>query len=100
MKALVVYESMFGNTRHIAEAIADGIATVDPHRGRAWLTTQERSISMDVELVVVGAPTHAWGLSRKRTREGAAAGCGQASRSPARVRLGNERRRSRMAARI
>ena len=26
MKALVVYESMFGNTRQIAEAIAPGLA--------------------------------------------------------------------------
>lgn len=71
MKALVVYESMFGNTRHVAEAIADGLR---------WSIPTETALANDpaaldlggVELVVVGAPTHAWGLSRKRTREGAA----------------------------
>ena len=26
MKALVVYESMYGNTRHIAQAIGEGLA--------------------------------------------------------------------------
>ena len=25
MRAIVVFESMYGNTRHIAEAIADGL---------------------------------------------------------------------------
>ena len=29
MKALVVYESMWGNTERVAEAIADGLRRVD-----------------------------------------------------------------------
>ena len=67
MKALVVYESMYGNTRHIATAIADGL--------RSSLTTDlvvvhdADGIDLDdVVLLVVGAPTHAWGLSRFSTR--------------------------------
>lgn len=70
MKALVVYESMYGNTRHIAEAVTDGL--------RSSITTElvlagdTRAVDLDdVQLVVVGAPTHAWGLSRGRTREAA-----------------------------
>ena len=68
MKALVVYESMFGNTRHIAEAIAEGL--------RPSITTElvrardAGDIDLDdVRLVVVGAPTHEHGLSREHTRD-------------------------------
>jgi hypothetical protein len=71
MKALVVYESMYGNTRHIADAIAEGLRWSIPTE--VVLAHDAGSLDLDeVELVVAGAPTHAWGLSRKRTREGAA----------------------------
>ncbi len=71
MKALVVYESMYGNTRHIAEAIAEGLRWSMP----ADVVLARDAIGLDlegVELVVVGGPTHAWGISSKRTRDGAA----------------------------
>jgi Flavodoxin domain len=71
MKALVVYESMFGNTRHVAEAIADGLRRSIPTE--TALAKDPAALDLGgVELVIAGAPTHAWGLSRKRTREGAA----------------------------
>jgi hypothetical protein len=71
MKALVVYESMYGNTRHIAEAIAEGLRCSIP--AEVVLAHDAGALDLDgVELVVAGAPTHAWGLSRRRTREGAA----------------------------
>jgi hypothetical protein len=70
-RAWVVYESMFGNTREVAQAITEGL--------------RERSVEValyevghaparaaDVDLLVVGAPTHALGLSRPGTREDAA----------------------------
>lgn len=71
MKALVVYESMYGNTRHIAQAIAEGLQmSID---AQAMPVGDVRAIDIDnAQLVVVGAPTHAWGLSRRRTREVAA----------------------------
>ncbi|MEP7112452.1 MAG: flavodoxin [Ilumatobacteraceae bacterium] len=72
MKALVVFESMFGNTRHIAEAIADGLRMSIPTEvvlaGDAGATELG-----DVQLVVVGGPTHAWGLVGKRSRAGVVA---------------------------
>ena len=72
MKAIVVFESMYGNTRHIAEAIADGLRWSMPTE--AVLARDAAGMDLvDVELVVVGGPTHAWGLSSKRTREGAKA---------------------------
>lgn len=71
MKALVVYESMYGNTRHIAEAIADGLRSSIPTN--VWLARDAAVADLDqVELVVVGGPTHAWGISTKRTRDAAA----------------------------
>lgn len=66
MKALVVYESLFGNTEVIARAIAAGL------RDRFEVTvadvaTMPRAVGMD--LLVVGGPTHAFGMSRPSTRE-------------------------------
>lgn len=68
MRAVVVYESMFGNTRRIAQAIAEGLGDLDVQVLRSDLATDLRSRTMD--LVVVGAPTHAWGLPRVNTRRG------------------------------
>src|SRR4249919_145715 len=76
MKALVVYESMYGNTRHIAEAVAEGmrpsITTELVHARDAGETDLD-----DVRLVVVGAPTHERGLSREHTRDSAVLDAGR-----------------------
>jgi Flavodoxin domain len=66
-RALVIYESMFGNTQRIAEAIAEGLETEAVEVGAAPSRVPE-----DVELVVAGGPTHAFGMSRESTREDAA----------------------------
>jgi flavorubredoxin len=71
MRALVVYESMFGNTREIARAIGDGLASM------MSVEVQEVGVAPpllddDVDLLVVGGPTHAFGMSRSRTRADAA----------------------------
>src|SRR4051812_43182176 len=71
MKALVIYESMFGNTRTVAEAIAEGLAehlsTEVVEVGQAPTTVPD-----DVSLLVLGGPTHAFGMSRANTRADAA----------------------------
>jgi Flavodoxin domain len=70
MKALVVYESMYGNTRHVAEAIAEGLRTSI----RTDVVLARDSIVADLdgaELIVAGGPTHAWGMSSRRTRDAA-----------------------------
>ncbi|PZF86126.1 flavodoxin family protein [Jiangella anatolica] len=70
MRALVIFESMFGNTEKIAEAIADGLSetmTVDT------VEVGSADDSVDgVDLLVVGGPTHAFGMSRESTRKSAA----------------------------
>ena len=71
MRTLVVFESMFGNTQEIATAVADGLSShlsVDVVEVGAAST----GIGDDVELLVVGGPTHAFGLSRPGTRQSAA----------------------------
>jgi hypothetical protein len=71
MKALVVYESMYSNTRRIAEEIAEGLRLSFPTE--TALARDAVAVDLDdADLVVVGAPTHAWGLSRTSTRESAA----------------------------
>ena len=66
MRALVVYESMFGNTEKIARAVADGLSEKFEVTF-ADAAGMPRAFGMD--LIVAGAPTHAFGLSRPSTRE-------------------------------
>jgi hypothetical protein len=65
MNALVVFESMWGNTRAVAEAVALGLgdATVVVNVDQAPAT-----LPADVNLLVVGGPTHAFSMSRTTTR--------------------------------
>ena len=76
MRALVVYESMYGNTRAIAEAIAEGIRPVHDvvvvPVGRVGPQLVDGPF-----LLVVGGPTHAHGMTRQRTREAAAEAAGK-----------------------
>jgi hypothetical protein len=67
----VVYESMFGNTRAVASAIARGLATrmaVD----LLEVGTAPDRVDDGVDLVAVGGPTHAFSMSRPNTRQSAA----------------------------
>lgn len=65
MRVLVVYESMFGNSAAVARAVADRMAEQAQVRVAEVGTRPEVS---DVDAMVVGAPTHAFGLSRPATR--------------------------------
>jgi hypothetical protein len=68
MRALVVVESMWGNTRAVAEAVARGLGgdptVIDVDQAPSTLPT-------DVGLLVVGGPTHALSMSRSSTRHDA-----------------------------
>jgi hypothetical protein len=72
MRALVVYESMFGNTHAVAQHIAEGIeAFAEATVVAVHDATAEQLASAD--LVVVGGPTHVHGMSSSRSRAGAVA---------------------------
>jgi hypothetical protein len=70
MRAVVVYESMYGNTHRVAEAIGEGLrkaGTVDVVSvGQAGF-----DLLADADLLVVGGPTHVHGMSRPSTRRAA-----------------------------
>jgi len=71
MRALVIFESMFGNTESVARAVASGLGAgmeVDVLE----VGTAPAAIPGDVDLLVIGGPTHAFGMSRPRTRADAA----------------------------
>jgi hypothetical protein len=63
MPALVVYESMFGNTESIAEGLSLHISVATVEVGVA-----STAVDHEVALLVVGGPTHAFGMSRSGTR--------------------------------
>jgi len=66
MDALVVYESLWGNTAAVARSIAEGIGP----SARALTTdeaTPERIAQAD--LLVVGAPVHAFRLPSEKSRQ-------------------------------
>lgn len=67
MRALVVFESMFGNTRDVAVAVAEGIGTTMPVE-RVEVSEAPAVLPPDVTLLVVGAPTHAHGMTTPETR--------------------------------
>ncbi len=72
MRALVVYESMFGNTRTIAEAVAVGLSLRGVDVEVTEVGDQIDPSHLEVDLLVVGAPTHTFTLSRAETRASAA----------------------------
>ena len=75
MNVLIVHESLFGNTREVAAAIAEGL-----RQGRAPDADAVRLVPVDsapttlddgVDLLLVGGPTHAFSMTRPNTREDA-----------------------------
>ena len=76
MRALIVYESLYGNTHVVANHIADGLrngyeVTVVP--------VTEATIEMvnEADLLVVGGPTHIHGMSTDSSRKAAADAAGK-----------------------
>ncbi len=65
MRAFVVYESLFGNTARVAQAVADGMGR---HLDVELHTVVDGARPEDVDLLVVGGPTHAFSMSRASTR--------------------------------
>lgn len=71
MNALVVFESMFGNNKTIAGAIAEGLAA-QLHVTVVEVGSAPKLIGDDVRLPVAGGPTHRLGMSRAGSRNDAA----------------------------
>jgi Flavodoxin len=83
MRAVIIYESMYGNTHLVADAIGTGLrpafdVSVVP------VSEADSALLADADLVVVGGPTHVHGMSRAATRKGAV----EAAKKPERIGLG------------
>ena len=70
MRALIVYESIYGNTHAVASHIADGLRS---HFEVEVVPAEEatRDLVLAVDLLIVGGPTHVHGMSSERSREAA-----------------------------
>jgi Flavodoxin len=69
VRVVVVYESVLGPTRSIAESVADGIRAAAPEADVSCVPAARLVAEpLDADLVVVGGPTHYFGLPAERTR--------------------------------
>ncbi len=71
MRALVVYESMYGNTHAVASNIADGLCA-DYEVVLVPVAEATAELVAGADLLVVGGPTHLRGLSSAMSRRMAA----------------------------
>jgi len=79
MKAVVVYESLWGNTAAIARAIAEGLGP----EARALSTAEASGAAIaDAHLVVAGAPVVGFTLPTDKIREAVGANPGRAPAPP------------------
>lgn len=76
MEIAVVYESVYGNTHEVADAIAEGVHEAEPEATVACLrvgdAVPDRVRSAD--LLIVGGPTHMHGMSSGMSRKMAVQG--------------------------
>src|SRR5664280_2047827 len=80
MKAVVVYESLWGSTAAVARAIAEGIGP----EARALSTAEATGDAVtDVDLIVAGAPVLGFKLPTEQMRQGARANPGGKPPRPA-----------------
>lgn len=69
MKALVAYESMYGNTAAIGEAIAASLRARGIDVDAGPISRVDPAQAANADLVVVGGPTHAHGMTRASSRK-------------------------------
>lgn len=67
MKALVAFESIYGNTRAVAEAIAEGLEPLGAVEVLSVDDAGDGAVE-GADLLVVGGPTHMHGLSVSLSR--------------------------------
>jgi len=66
MNAIVICESIYGNTRAVAEAIAEGLGDA-----RVASPAELSPDATEADLLVVGGPTHVHSMASARTRRAA-----------------------------
>lgn len=77
MRAVVVYESMYGNTHAIANSVAEGLRDKACDVVVAPVSRAAEALATPCDLLVVGGPTHVHTLPRPSTRKAAAEAAGK-----------------------
>ena len=67
METLVVYDSTFGNTKRLAETIAEALKPHGPVRLLGLDTVLPQTLGV-TDLLIVGGPTQAYGISARMRR--------------------------------
>ena len=67
MRSMVIYESMFGNTHVVADEIAAGLSEIGDVQVSPTRTASSQDLA-EMDLIVVGGPTHLHGMSSKKSR--------------------------------
>jgi hypothetical protein len=85
VRIAVVYESVFGNTHVVADAIAEGVREAQPGATVELIRVGEPDAHRveEVDLLIVGGPTHVRGMTTHRSRS-------MALQSDEQHRLGDE----------
>ena len=89
MKVTVVYESLFGNARKVAQAISDGVREAYPHAHVECVAVGKASAELirSTNLLIVGGPTHIRDMTTDFSRKRQSAGkVRKPKASPARAR--------------
>ena len=81
-RALIIVESYFGNTRAIAEAVATGLLDGGAEAQVVEVDQAPSTLPADLDLLVLGAPTHNRGLPTAATRAKARAQAEPGNNSP------------------
>jgi len=70
MQVAIVYESLFGNTHHVAAAVADGVRQAEPAARVSCLAVEDATPEeiLGADLLVVGGPTHLLGMPTHMSR--------------------------------
>jgi Flavodoxin len=71
MKITIVYESMFGNTHEVAQAISDGLREAQPDADVECVPVEDASPELikSTGLLIVGGPTHIRGMTSSFSRK-------------------------------
>ena len=71
MKITIVYESMFGNTHEVAQAISDGVRTAQPDAEVECVAVGDAppELIRSTDLLIVGGPTHMLGMTSGLSRK-------------------------------
>jgi hypothetical protein len=69
MRVVVVYESMYGNTAAVGKSIASSLRAQGLEVEAGLVSELDPTETADIDLLVVGGPTHVHGVSRLATRK-------------------------------